>query len=100
MITFTGDPIQLGEDLKVFFDDSTELSIDTVLRADGSVVAQMYAFKDGSPIGIYESRYAAATVDSETPTETDTTAILSEVIHKLEKARLEALNPTATFTIV
>ena len=99
MITFTGDTIQIGDELKVFFDSSTELQIDILRRADTSVIAQMYAFKSGSQVGYYETAYAAVTIDSETPTETDYTAIINEIVHELEKARLEALNPTNTFTI-
>ena len=99
MITFTDDTIQIGDELKVFFDSSTELQIDILRRADTSVIAQMYAFKSGSQVGYYETAYAAVTIDSETPTETDYTAIINEIVHELEKARLEALNPTNTFTI-
>ena len=99
MITFTGDTIQIGDGLKVFFDSSTELQIDILRRADTSVVAQMYAFKSGSQVGLYETAYTAAAIDSETPIETDYTAIINEIVHELEKARLEALNPTNTFTI-
>lgn len=99
MITFTGDPIQIGQALKVFFDNGTELHFDITYRNDTSVIARLHAFDSGSLIGIYETEYAAATIDAETPTETDYTAIINEIVHELEKARLEVLNPTNTFTI-
>jgi len=98
MITFTGDPIFLG-DSKNIFQNTVELEIDCIFRADTSVVAKLYAIQTGTIIGQYETAYTSAQVDAETLSETDTAAMFNEAVHQLEKARLEAVNPTNTFTI-
>lgn len=97
MITFTGDPIYLGD--KQLFNNSTELLLDMQYRNDTSVVATLYASVSGEIIHRYETAYASATVNAETTTETSYTGKLKQAVHKLEKARLEGLNPTNTFTI-
>ena len=97
MITFTGDPIYLGD--KQLFDNSTELLLDMQYRNDTSVVATLYASVSGEIIHRYETAYTSATVNAETTTETSYTGKFKQAVHKLEKSRLEGLNPTNTFTI-
>ena len=97
MITFTDGPIYLGD--KRIFEDATELLLDVQHRADTSVVATLYARVSGEIIHKFETAYDAATVNAETVVATDITEMVNEAAHGLEVARLEGLNPSATFTI-
>ena len=100
MITFTGSNISLGAGKRVEYAPSgAELHYDCTLRADGSVLAALFAFVSGEIQDSLQFAYTAAAVNAETTTETTYTGKINQAIHKLEKARLEAINPSATFTI-
>jgi len=98
MITFTGDPIFLG-DTKQLFDSDTDLYFDILYRAEDSIVAILYAKNGNELIGKYETKYETSTVNAETVSGTTYTEKLNEAVHLLEKDRLETKNPTNTFTI-
>ncbi len=97
MITFTGDPIYLGD--KQIFDNSTNLLIDSKRRNDASIIATVYAEVSGEVVHLFETAYTEATVNAVSVTETSIVGKFHQAIHELEKARLEGLNPANTFTI-
>jgi hypothetical protein len=98
MITFTGDPIFLG-DTKQLFDSDTDLYFDVLYRAEDTVIAILYAKNGDEVIGTYETEYSSANVNGETVSGTTYTEKINEAVHLLEKDRLETKNPTNTFTI-
>ena len=97
MITFTGDPIYIGD--KRIFSNATTLLYDCLFRNDTSVVAVAYAQVSGEIIATFETAYTAAEVNAESTSETSYTGKFNQAVQQLEKARLEARNPSNTFTI-
>jgi len=99
MITFTGDPIFLGN-AKQLYDSDTDLYFDILYRSEDSIVAILYAKNGDELIATNETKYETSKVNAETVSGTTTTEKLNEAIHLLEKDRLETLNPSNTFTII
>ena len=100
MTTFTGSDISLGAGPRVRIPTTTELHYDFTYRDDGSIVANLYPkSSDGSGIDVVQFAYTSAEVNAITVSETTITGKFNEAGHKLEKARLESGNPSATFTI-
>lgn len=100
MITFTGSSISLGAGPRIEVPTTTELHYDFTYRDDGSIVAHLFPkASDGTGIDPVQFAYDAATVNAVSVTETSITGKFNQAVHKLEKARLEALNGSATFTI-
>lgn len=99
MITWTGSTIEIGDVAGAKYPIGLSIVLDAGYRNDTDVIATLYVQRGDAVVASFETAYPSATVNAETTTETTYTGKFNQAIHKLEKARLEALNPSATFTI-